>query len=620
MSHYLIEQLAGAAERRRPHGRASRSPPRARTATCARCASATPTAREAVEAVDACFVFIGAAPRTDWLEGVVARDERGFILAGADAKGAGWPLRARPLPARDERARRVRRRRRARALDQARGERGRRGLDGRLADPRVPGAGMSHRAAHRRRPAPRRPVRRPRRRAAGGVGGRGRAVRRRGRARSLVEPGEPPRGLLLLLEGTAADACCVDDGREEPLGHQEAPTWIGAIAALTERHARRAHARRDRRAAWRCIPRRRFTELALAQPAVHRRIMRQVGPVMTPAHRDRAEPRAARLARHDGGRARARAQQPGRRRQARRVRPRRRARDGQRRRSRAFVEAGIEREDAERLVAPAATRRSQRAADQHARSTRSTRPTPRTRCSSASRTSACPRPGGSPSRWRARRARRRVAARRSRALAGPATDAGAALGRRVADRAQRSPASCSTRPSGWARSSARSRPTPTWTAAASSRPTSTRGSRRTLVMLGHKLKHTRIAVVRDYDRALPKLTVRGSELNQVWTNLHRQRDRRARRPRHDHDPHARATATASQVDVADDGPGIPEDARAARPRAVLHDQGRRQRDRPRASTPRGGSSRRATAAASRSTRRDAGTTFHVRLPLRGDSR
>jgi thioredoxin reductase (NADPH) len=48
------------------------------------------------EDVDATFVFIGAAPRTDWLEGVVARDERGFILAGADAKAAGFPLKRDP--------------------------------------------------------------------------------------------------------------------------------------------------------------------------------------------------------------------------------------------------------------------------------------------------------------------------------------------------------------------------------------------------------------------------------------------------------------------------------------------------------------------------------------------
>jgi thioredoxin reductase (NADPH) len=51
---------------------------------------------ERSEPVDACFVFIGAAPRTDWLADVVARDERGFILAGADAQETGWPLRRDP--------------------------------------------------------------------------------------------------------------------------------------------------------------------------------------------------------------------------------------------------------------------------------------------------------------------------------------------------------------------------------------------------------------------------------------------------------------------------------------------------------------------------------------------
>jgi thioredoxin reductase (NADPH) len=45
---------------------------------------------------DACFVFIGAAPRTDWLDGVVMRDDRGFILAGLDAKADGWPLARDP--------------------------------------------------------------------------------------------------------------------------------------------------------------------------------------------------------------------------------------------------------------------------------------------------------------------------------------------------------------------------------------------------------------------------------------------------------------------------------------------------------------------------------------------
>ena len=49
-------------------------------------------------AVDACFVFIGALPRTDWLDGVVARDDHGFILAGTDVREHGWPLEREPMP------------------------------------------------------------------------------------------------------------------------------------------------------------------------------------------------------------------------------------------------------------------------------------------------------------------------------------------------------------------------------------------------------------------------------------------------------------------------------------------------------------------------------------------
>ncbi len=55
-----------------------------------------PDGDERTENVDACFVFIGAAPRTDWLDGVVARDERGFILAGPEAREHGWPLQREP--------------------------------------------------------------------------------------------------------------------------------------------------------------------------------------------------------------------------------------------------------------------------------------------------------------------------------------------------------------------------------------------------------------------------------------------------------------------------------------------------------------------------------------------
>ncbi len=41
----------------------------------------------------ALFIFIGAMPRTDWLEGLVERDPNGFILAGGDLAREGRPLR-----------------------------------------------------------------------------------------------------------------------------------------------------------------------------------------------------------------------------------------------------------------------------------------------------------------------------------------------------------------------------------------------------------------------------------------------------------------------------------------------------------------------------------------------
>jgi thioredoxin reductase (NADPH) len=61
--------------------------------------------REEVRA-SSVFIFIGAAPRTNWLDGVVQRDEHGFVLTGPDLRreppGAGGPDRrpgAAPLGA-----------------------------------------------------------------------------------------------------------------------------------------------------------------------------------------------------------------------------------------------------------------------------------------------------------------------------------------------------------------------------------------------------------------------------------------------------------------------------------------------------------------------------------------
>ena len=100
------------------------------------------------------------------------------------------------------------------------------------------------------------------------------SARARRRATILAEPGGPSRGLILLLGGRRGRSL-VDGGREEPLGHQEAPTWIGAIAALTGGELGvRMRAETECRLAR--IPADRFTELALASPSVHRTIMSRI--------------------------------------------------------------------------------------------------------------------------------------------------------------------------------------------------------------------------------------------------------------------------------------------------------------------------------------------------------
>ena len=100
MSHYLVEQIERV--------------PNIRVRTCTEVAKAHGddhlewlTLRDSetgdTEVVDAqwLFVFIGAAPLTGWLDGVVHRDGRGFVLAGPDLAAAGeqlvgWPLDRAP--------------------------------------------------------------------------------------------------------------------------------------------------------------------------------------------------------------------------------------------------------------------------------------------------------------------------------------------------------------------------------------------------------------------------------------------------------------------------------------------------------------------------------------------
>jgi thioredoxin reductase (NADPH) len=95
MSHYLIEQLLALANVT-VRTESSAVAAEGEDGHLRRLHVRGPEGEEVLDA-DACFVFIGASPRTDWLEGVVARDERGFILAGPDVRDDGWPLKRDPF-------------------------------------------------------------------------------------------------------------------------------------------------------------------------------------------------------------------------------------------------------------------------------------------------------------------------------------------------------------------------------------------------------------------------------------------------------------------------------------------------------------------------------------------
>jgi signal transduction histidine kinase len=86
------------------------------------------------------------------------------------------------------------------------------------------------------------------------------------------------------------------------------------------------------------------------------------------------------------------------------------------------------------------------------------------------------------------------------------------------------------------------------------------GLETTVAVLGHRLKHTDIEIVRRYDKQLPKLMVRGSELNQVWTNL-LDNAIDALGERGTITITTTREADGARVDVTDDGPGIAPEIR-----------------------------------------------------------
>jgi signal transduction histidine kinase len=367
----------------------------------------------------------------------------------------------------------------------------------------------------------------------------------------LAEWGAPPPGLALLLEGEVR-TMLVQDGRTEPIGPQHAPTWMGAISVLTEGGLGvQIEVVTPCRIAMIEPPD--FLRLIFEHRAAHRRVMRQVAPVMTRVsgvehNRERLAAlgtMAAGLA-HELNNPAAAAQ--------RAAADLAEAIETIGNAIARFVESGVERSDAEVLVAlqqeALAGAAGRAALDALAAADAEDELLDRLEAMDV------------PDAWR---------------LAEPLAAAG--VDQAWLDRVAGAAGPATPAALGWiaATLSARglvgelqesTRRMSDLVGAVKTYAYMDRGGvveadihdglEATITVLRFKLKHTAIKIVRDYDRDLPKITVRGPELNQVWTNLL------------DNAIHAlgeagtitiatRRDGDCLQVDVTDDGPGIAEE-------------------------------------------------------------
>ena len=369
----------------------------------------------------------------------------------------------------------------------------------------------------------------------------------------IVEEQDHVPGLILLLEGTAATHMA-SRGRPEPVGSQIAPTWIGAISVLTEDPLPvRIVAETACRLA--IVPSDEFLRLVFAQQAIHQTVIRRIAPVaqrLTGIEQNRE--RLASLGTMAAGRAHE-LNNPA----------------AAARRAAAqlaeevaivqstlvkFVKSGVERADAEQLV--------DLQQEAIARATAATAMDTLDASDAEEALLELLEELAIPEPWR---------------LAEPLAAAGVDrewLDRVAAHAGRATPAALH-----WVAATLTIGRVSTELCESTDRISALvsavksyaymdrgglvevdlhEGLETTLTVLNHKLKHTSICVKREYDRALPRMTVRGSELNQVWTNL-LDNAIGALGEQGTITIRTRSDDGDAIVEFSDDGPGIPDDVR-----------------------------------------------------------
>lgn len=370
----------------------------------------------------------------------------------------------------------------------------------------------------------------------------------------VAEARDATAGVFLLLSGVI-QGLVFESGRLEPVTRQEAPTWMGAITAMTETgFAGEMRAVTDVRLA--VIAPDDFTSLALTQRPVHRRVMRAVRTVSArTAAREQSRERLASLGTMAAGLAHELNNPAAAARRA--ASDLAEALDVLASTIGLFVESGIEREQAGELVAM--QRDAIERAASHDRLSALDAADAEDALQDELEAIGVPEPwrvteplaaAGIDGPWLSRLAE----------TAGPATHAAVAwIAASLTARGLASEIAESTDRMGKLVKAIKS-----YAFMDRGEVVETdihEGLETTLLVLSHKLKHTTIEVRRDYDRSLPKLTLRGSELNQVWTNLLANAIEALGESGSIEIETVRDGACA-RIDIIDDGPGIPPDVQA----------------------------------------------------------